>query len=341
MGDIRFSRCGKEICRRTQYFYGPILYIYFLMVCSLFCGSIVVGQTPEQLAHATKSLSPQSQSILNRLTELTNLRSPEWKVHIGDLMHGEDPALDDSQWAKNTPNFEMPADRAMWYRASIEVPKLFHGYDLTGSRIWFQFRFSGATLFPAIVYFGGLRVAMGEALEPIALFDKAQPGDKILVAVKLPAIGDTKHFRDTLLRIQPAASRPDFEALRQELIVASALLLSPAHLISSESLALDRAIQSIDFAALDRGDQTSFDESLKLAQSEVASLRPYLRRFTFHLAGNSHIDAAWLWPWTETVDVVKRTFGTALQLMHEYPDYTYTQSAAQYNEWMAECTSPR
>jgi alpha-mannosidase len=36
------------------------------------------------------------------------------------------------------------------------------------------------------------------------------------------------------------------------------------------------------------------------------------------------------------VDVVKRTFGTALQLMYEYPEYTYTQSAAQYNEWMAQ-----
>jgi len=31
--------------------------------------------------------------------------------------------------------------------------------------------------------------------------------------------------------------------------------------------------------------------------------------------GNSHLDAAWLWPWTETVDVVKRTFGSALQLL--------------------------
>jgi alpha-mannosidase len=34
--------------------------------------------------------------------------------------------------------------------------------------------------------------------------------------------------------------------------------------------------------------------------------------------------------------VVKRTFGTALQLMYEYPQYTYTQSAAAYNEWMAQ-----
>ena len=61
-----------------------------------------------------------------------------------------------------------------------------------------------------------------------------------------------------------------------------------------------------------------------------------MQTMTWHLTGNSHIDAAWLWPWTETVDVVKRTFGTALQLMYEYPHYTYTQSAAQYNEWMAE-----
>src|ERR1035441_9504064 len=48
--------------------------------------------------------------------------------------------------------------------------------------------------------------------------------------------------------------------------------------------------------------------------------------------GNAHIDAAWLWPWTETVDVVRHTFGTALQLMHEYPQYTFTQSAAAYNQ---------
>ena len=72
------------------------------------------------------------------------------------------------------------------------------------------------------------------------------------------------------------------------------------------------------------------------AHEKLEALEPLLQQPTFHLTGNSHIDAAWLWPWTETVDVVKRTFGTALQLMYEYPHYTYTQSAAQYNEWMAD-----
>ena len=67
----------------------------------------------------------------------------------------------------------------------------------------------------------------------------------------------------------------------------------------------------------------------------MEALKPMMKQATLHLTGNSHIDAAWLWPWTETVDTVKNTFSTALQLMNEYPTYTYTQSAAAYNDWMA------
>src|SRR5664279_2941136 len=99
---------------------------------------------------------------------------------------------------------------------------------------------------------------------------------------------------------------------------------------------LNGAILAVDLAALDAHDQAKFDASLKAAHAKLEGLKPLLEQATYHLTGNSHIDAAWLWPWTETVDVVKRTFGTALQLMYEYPQYTYTQSAAAYNEWMAE-----
>ena len=30
-----------------------------------------------------------------------------------------------------------------------------------------------------------------------------------------------------------------------------------------------------------------------------------LQKADIHLTGNAHIDAAWLWPWTETVEVVR------------------------------------
>jgi alpha-mannosidase len=65
-------------------------------------------------------------------------------------------------------------------------------------------------------------------------------------------------------------------------------------------------------------------------------LKPLMQQATMHLTGHSHIVAAYRWPWTETVDTVKRSFGTPLQLMDEYPTYTYMQSAAQYNDWMAQ-----
>ncbi len=93
---------------------------------------------------------------------------------------------------------------------------------------------------------------------------------------------------------------------------------------------------AVDIKALDAHDQAAFDASLKAAHGKLEALLPLMQTATWHLTGNSHIDAAWLWPWTETVDVVKRTFGTALQLMYEYPQYTYTQSAAAYNEWIAD-----
>ena len=88
--------------------------------------------------------------------------------------------------------------------------------------------------------------------------------------------------------------------------------------------------------ALAAANQLAFDRSLRSAQATLDTLHPTLAKADIVLTGNSHIDAAWLWPATETVDVVKRTFTTALQLMNEYPHYTFTQSAAQYTAWMTE-----
>jgi alpha-mannosidase len=99
---------------------------------------------------------------------------------------------------------------------------------------------------------------------------------------------------------------------------------------------LSAAIRDVNLKALDASDQAGFDASLRAAQSRLEALRPLLKQATFLETGNSHIDAARLWPWTETVDVVKRTFSTALQLMNEYLTYTFTQSAAQYNAWLAD-----
>jgi alpha-mannosidase len=58
------------------------------------------------------------------------------------------------------------------------------------------------------------------------------------------------------------------------------------------------------------------------------------------MIGNAHIDAPWLWPWSEAMSVVLSTFRSALDRMKENPDFTFTASSAQFYEWVAE-TDPK
>jgi alpha-mannosidase len=300
---------------------------------------LAAGVAARAQSASAAALPASAKAVIDRLTQLDQLPAEDWRYHAGDLGHGEATTLDDSGWTM-VKSGSVGANEAVWYRRTIEVPKTLHGYDLTGARIWFQLHANANGPMPEIVYFNGRRVALGDDLEPVVLFDQARPGDKAVVAVKLLQTVDKKNFRGVTLKIDFAPNRPNPEDVRLELLSAEALLPSLSKNVTADMTTLAQAAEAVDLKALDAGDETTaqaqFDASLQAAQAKLETLKPVLQQATLHLTGNSHIDAAWLWPWTETVDVVKRTFGTALQLMNEYPDYTYTQSAAQYNEWIAE-----
>ncbi|HEY1210881.1 MAG TPA: glycoside hydrolase family 38 C-terminal domain-containing protein [Terracidiphilus sp.] len=302
----------------------------------------------QSAADATKiaaTLPADTRAVIDRLSSLRELPDGTWKLHAGDLAHGEQVSLDDSGWQPITPRSKAPKD-AVWFRQTYQIPATLNGYDLTGARIWFQFHAYANGPMPEILYFNGRRVAMGDDLEPVVLFDNAKPGDKVTVAIKLLHTVDDKNFQGATLKIDFPESRPNPEDLREELLSAALLVPSLAPNDPSKTDTLNAAIRAVNIAALEHAQSNSaitrsesqfeFDTSLKIAHVRLEALKPLLQQATYHLTGNSHIDAAWLWPWTETVDVVKRTFGTALQLMYEYPEYTYTQSAAAYNEWIAD-----
>jgi len=62
---------------------------------------------------------------------------------------------------------------------------------------------------------------------------------------------------------------------------------------------------------------------------------PQAPQYRFHMIGNAHIDAPWLWPWSESMALVHSTFRSALDRMNEYPDFTFTASSAQFYGWVA------
>jgi alpha-mannosidase len=293
------------------------------------------AQPAEEGVRIRSALPGESRTVIERLSSLDELPADGWKTHSGDLAHGEALDLDDSSWPIVHAKAEAGTD-AVWYRRSITVPPTLNGYDLTGTRIWFSFQADANGPMPEIIYFNGRPVAMGDDLEPLVLFDHATPGETVLVAIKLLPTVDKKVFGGTEQKIEFSQRRPNPDDLRIEFLTSAILLPSLSRNISADTATLEKAISAVDLKALDTSDQAAFDASLRRAQEQLETLRPTLEQATLHLTGNAHIDAAWLWPWTETVDVVRRTFGTALQLMKEYPDYTFTQSAAAYNEWIAE-----
>ncbi|HET9087231.1 MAG TPA: glycoside hydrolase family 38 C-terminal domain-containing protein [Acidobacteriaceae bacterium] len=310
-----------------------------ITIASAICFSAQAGTLAAQTGTPKPYVfSGQAKAALDRLALFQAIPAETWQYHAGDIAHGERRDLDTSGWQTVHLPFTAPRG-AVWFRRTVEVPKTLHGYDITGAQIWFQMNVDANGSVPVILYYNGQRVALGEDLEKQPLFNDAKPGDKILVAVKMLVTQDTKRFRRADLPVVFSGNRPNPEDLRKELISAADLLpaiTTDSNALASQEKTLDQVAASIDVSALDGGNQAAFDASVQQAQSKLESLRPILQKYSVHMTGNAHIDAAWLWPWTETVDVVKRTFSSALQLMNEYPDYTYSQSAAQYYEWMQQ-----
>lgn len=271
--------------------------------------------------------------LADRLSAIGDLTSA-WKFHEADVTHGEAVSLDDSSWQAVDPTPQWEGHKwtggSAWFRTTIIVPQNNKGYDLTGADIWVN----QETDDDIIVYVNGLRIAMGESLEPTEVAKRVKPGDKILLAIKVLTVSGEHHLR-ARLNIVPSADRPSPLVLADELQSADALV-TMEHIDSLEVKQLESAYRAVDLKALESSDQSAFDASLKSAQQQLEPFRAMFHKYTIHATGNAHIDMAWLWPSSETVDVVRRTYGTALQLMNEYPDYTFAQSTAQTSAWLEE-----
>ena len=62
------------------------------------------------------------------------------------------------------------------------------------------------------------------------------------------------------------------------------------------------------------------------AERILAPLEADAKSYTLILAGHAHIDMNWMWSWPETVAATIATFTTMLNIMDEYPEFTFSQS---------------
>jgi alpha-mannosidase len=302
----------------------------------------VIGQA--QNSNAAAPYKP----TLDRLQSLVSQGETDWRMHA-DVPHPEDPRVTDSDWdtfkVKNVsgPGGKSP-DEEHWkgtrvFRKWIEIPEKINGYATQGARVMVDLRFGSPDSLMITVFSNGTILYRGDDdnILPVPLTQNAQPGQKFLVAARVVTREEVQsEFFHSELIIEPSSSRPDPSFLRTQILAVSPIIAAYEDGKAEREQQLDAAVKAIDFSPLDRGDQAAFDASLKSAQSKLEQLRPWLQQFTVRIVGNSHIDMAWLWPWTETVEVVRNTFQSVLDLMREYPDFKFTMSSARTYEWMQE-----
>ena len=311
----------------------------FLVLVVLLGAAFAVSQT---------SAPDPYKPTLDRLDALTRQGEAEWRFHA-DVPHPEDPGMNDSDWGTLTvKNVSGPggrnANEEHWagtrvFRRWIQIPDKINGYATQGSRVSLDLRFGSPGSLRITVFSNGAILYRGsdDDILPVLLTESAQPGQKFLVAARVVAGDDVQsEFFHSELTIEPPHTRPDPVFLRTELIAARPIIAAYEEGKAERQQQLDAAIKAIDFSPLEKGDQAAFDASLKQAHAKLEVLKPWLQQFSIRIIGNSHIDMAWLWPWTETVEVVRNTFQSVLDLMREYPDFKFTMSSARTYEWMQE-----
>jgi alpha-mannosidase len=301
---------------------------------------LAVGSVSAQPASPSQNESDPYKPTLDRLESLTTLPLPDWRFHM-DVAHPEEQSLDDSGWQAVTVGDKWTTGSRV-LRRRVDIPEKINGYAVQGARvkldIRFDFNWNNKGPVTISVFSNGSLVSRGDddMQQPILLAENAQPGQKFLIAIRIDAPEVETQFHHAQLTIEPASGRPDPAVLRTEILAARPMIAAYEEGRAEREQQLGAAVKAINFSPLEKGDQAGFDASLRQSQKQLESLNPWLKQFTVRAIGNSHIDMAWLWPWTETVEVVRNTFQSVLDLMREYPDLKFTMSSARTYEWMQE-----
>jgi alpha-mannosidase len=278
--------------------------------------------------------STRYKNVADKLQSISKVPLNDCRAHP-DVPHPEDPAVDDSSWqpiqlgAKFTSGVQV-------FRCWYTVPEDLNGYATRDASLKVAFELEGDGMTMLSVFSNNTSIYRGssDTLEPILLTSKAKPGERFLIAMRMEVGDQPRRLSRSEILLKAASSRPDPDLLRIEILSLRPIL--DAYPNAERSQQLDSAVKAISFQKLDAGDQNGFDASLKEAQAKLQSLDPWIKQFRIRAVGNSHIDMAWLWPWTETVEVVRNTYRSSLNMMDEYPGFIFAGSSARTYEWMEE-----
>ena len=87
-----------------------------------------------------------------------------------------------------------------------------------------------------------------------------------------------------------------------------------------------KAAETLLASAAERGVVTR--EAAETTEASLSTAAAEAKRLTAHAVGHAHIDMNWMWRYDETVNITLETFRTALRLMEDFEEFTFSQSQA-------------
>lgn len=308
----------------------------------LFFPVYLSAQTPvDNLVRAIDSISTMSFDAWKISPDLKSLR--------GIAGDPSQPGFDDSQWDVLNLRQSVYPD-SCWLRKTITLPDSYLGNPVSGP----------VTLFVSVDDYGYLWVN-GESKGhfpwdgEFEITKDARPGQTFSIAIKAINTGGP-------LRLLRAEARTGSgSALRSTLADFSLSLRVGQKLLGFDTYQtnarmkedpkidksrhgrkqkqrlfdlLQKLAGSIDPLMLREGNVEGFMASVADVRSKLTPIKEFVKQYTLFFDANAHIDAAWLWREKETIEVCKNTFTSVFNMMDSRPDFTYTQSAAAYYDWM-------
>lgn len=301
-------------------------------------------------AHATSPVD----NISAEIDSLSSYQVEAWKWNP-DLEQKSfkgnpcDHHFDDAAWRTYKLKQVLPYD-SCWIRREIRLPETILGTPVKGKisllvNVWDS----------AILWVNGERKGSFSKEARFDLSQDAKPGDLFTLALKGYNTSQTLRMLNAELILQDAEPlRKKIKGISQSFRFAQELLKNAAEpsskrpnatmnrstIDAGERRRLDALLQKlvvrIDLQALKNLDFKTFDVSIARIRTDIKPLADFAKQFTLYFTANAHIDAAWTWRYNESIRLCNSTFASVLRVMNLNPDITYSQSSAQFYQWMQE-----
>jgi len=271
-----------------------------------------------------KAVESLLKMLNGKYEEISGYRAKlQWKFIQGRAVGAYSRDYDDSSWmdVKLPMTVDLRKGEA-WLRCRITVPENVSGIPIKGSKVKL---FSYVITTGAEVYVDSKLVLSAdywtELRGPmIVLSENVKPGETYVVAVKLYPCTEPigiPEFNVTYSNVEDVLF--ELDAFMEELKFAS--------LIPGGGEAVEKVAEEFDVRVFSE----SYDRLLaeiEKARSKLSHLSNEVKKFRVHLVGHAHIDMNWLWSWRDTIETIKNTFKTMLNLMDKYPVFHFSQSQA-------------